>query len=317
MSNQIATVNSNSPAIPANVAAFVADSRAENTKRAYRSDWAAFSGYCSGLGLVALPAAPDTVARYIADMAGVAKVSTISRRVASISTAHKIAGLPSPCKSELVLSTLKGIKRSLTVAQVKKQPVRVRNLRAGFETLGNSPADIRNRALILIGYAGGFRRSELVALNMADIERAPEGLIITVRRSKTDQQGQGLRKGIPYGSNPATCPVRAFGAWADLVGETDGAIFRRIRKGGVLTSERLTDKTVADVIKAMAPAMGLVAADVSGHSMRSGFVTDAYASGAPEAAIMATTGHRSHAVMQGYRREANIFKQNAAAMVGL
>ena len=314
---QLVTANSNTPAIPSNVQQFIADSRSENTKRAYRSDWNKFSEYCEGLGLVALPAEPATVARYIADIASVAKVSTIDRRVASISTAHKLAGHSSPCGSELVLSTLKGIKRTLTVAQTKKQPVRVRNLRAGLESLGNTPSDVRNRALLLIGYAGGFRRSELVALDMADIQSVPEGLIVTVRKSKTDQQGEGLRKGIPYGSNPITCPVRAFAAWVQLANLTSGPVFTQVRKGGVLTSERLTDRTVANVIKAMAPAMGLSPADVSGHSMRAGFVTDAYACGAPEAAIMATTGHKSHAIMQGYRREANIFGLNAAAMVGL
>lgn len=303
--------------LPSNVSAFIKDSRADNTRRAYRSDWVGFESWCNGKGLVALPAAPSTVAGYIADLAATAKASTIGRKVASISTAHKMAGHLSPCASELVLSTLKGIRRTLTVATVKKAPVRVANLRVCFGAMGNRAPDVRNRALLLIGYAGGFRRSELVALDGSDVEETSEGLVVTVRRSKTDQTGAGHRKGIPYGGNPATCPVRALKAWLALSKGCKGPLFTRIGKGGRLTDQRLTAQSVALIVKQLAPSMGLDPETVGGHSMRAGFVTDAYAAGAPEAAIMATTGHRSHAVMVGYRREANLFKQNAAAMVGL
>jgi len=303
--------------ISEDAAAFIRDSRSESTKRAYRSDWVGFETWCNGRGLVALPATPGTVADYVASLAQTAKASTIGRKVASISTAHKMAGHLSPCASEIVLSTLKGIRRTLTVATVKKTPVRVANLRACFETASTDPAGIRNRALLLIGYAGAFRRSELVGLDLADVERTHEGIIITLRRSKTDQTGEGHRKGIPYGSNPGTCPVRALVAWLDLVNATDGPVFSRIRKGGQMTRERLSDKSVADIVKSLAPAMGLDPTKVGGHSMRAGFVTDAYGVGASEASIMATTGHKSTTVMVGYRREANLFRQNAAAMVGL
>jgi site-specific recombinase XerD len=314
--NELATLDIAPVSIPANVAAFVEGSRSENTKRAYRADWAGFQTYCDANGVNALPAMPTTVAGYIADMAATSKASTISRRVASISTAHKMAGYPSPCSSELVLSTLKGIRRTLTVATTKKAPVRIANLRAGLQTLGASPSDLRNRALLLIGYAGGFRRSELVALDLCDVREVADGLEVMVRRSKTDQTGQGHKKGIPYGSNPATCPVRAFKAWRAFLGAS-GPVFVRIRKGEKVSGERLTAQVVGLVVKELAPAMGLDADAVGGHSMRAGFVTDAYSVGAPEAAIMATTGHKSHAVMVGYRREANLFRQNAAAMVGM
>jgi site-specific recombinase XerD len=303
--------------ISARVEELVRNSRSENTQRAYRSDWAGFTAFCDARGLQSMPATDQTVAEYVAELGETCRASTIGRKVASISTAHKMAGYVTPCGGALVLSTLRGIRREKTVSVRKVAPVRVANLRAAFDGPAVDPADVRNRALVLIGYAGGFRRSELVALDLSDIEKAKDGLIITLRKSKTDQTGLGHRKGIPYGGNPATCPVRALLAWLELVGQTAGPVFRRIRKGGNITAERLTDKTVSDVVKSLAPAMGLDAATVGGHSMRAGFVTDAYAVGAPEAAIMATTGHRSHAVMTGYRREANLFKQNAAAMVGL
>lgn len=303
--------------MPENVAAYVRDSRSENTKRAYRSDWAAFAAYCKQQALEPLPAEPMTVAAFIAGLPEFSKASTIARKVASISSAHKMAGLPSPCQSEIVLSTLKGIRRSLTVAPRKVSPVRVAHLRTCFQSPETSPTALRDRALVLLGYAGGFRRSELVALDFVDVERTMDGFIVTVRRSKTDQSGAGHRKGIPYGSNADTCPVRALAAWLEKVGESTGPIFRPISKSGRILTGRLTDKSVSLIVKKLAPAMGIDPAKASGHSMRAGFVTDAYAAGAPEAAIMATTGHRSHAVMSGYRREANLFRQNAASMVGL
>ena len=299
------------------VEALMRNSRASATLRAYRSDWAGFEAFCSAIGVQALPAVPSTVAEYVAHLSATCKASTIGRKVASISTAHKTAGYTSPCTNETVLATLKGMRREKTVVTRKVAPVRVANLRAAFEVVASDPTDIRNRALLLIGYAGGFRRSELVGLDLSDIEKTNEGLVVTLRRSKTDQAGAGHRKGIPYGSNPSTCPVRALGAWLALLGETTGPVFRRIRKGAKITGDRLSDQSVCLIVKEMAPALGLDAASVGGHSMRAGFVTDAYAVGAPEAAIMATTGHKSHAVMTGYRREGNLFRQNAAAMVGL
>lgn len=305
-------------ALSASVNAYLKESKSAATLKAYRSDWVAFVSWCESAGLVALPASPETVASYVAFLADSgAKPSTVSRKVASLSIAHRSAGLESPCRSELVRSTLQGVRRVHGVAVTKKAPVRIQNIRAAMDTLDASPSNVRDRALVLLGYAGAFRRSELVALNIGDVERTAEGLIVTLRRSKTDQEGHGHRKGIPYGSNPATCPVRALMAWIELLGASEGPLFRRVLKNGRILGESLSDKAVALVVKRLAVAMGLDPDSVGGHSLRAGMVTDSYAVGAPEAAIMATTGHRSHSVMAGYRREGNLFRQNAPSMLGL
>lgn len=293
------------------------DSRAENTKRAYRSDWQHFTRWCKRMRLVSLPAEAGTVADYVAELKENYKPATIARKVASISTAHKMAGVQSPCSHPEVALTLEGMRRNLGTAQHKKTPIRVDNLRAAFKNDPSDLADLRNRALILLGYAGGFRRSELVALDRADLQRTPDGYIVTVRRSKTDQEGAGMLKAIPYGSNRNTCPVRALDALLETFTDELTPLFRRIRKGNNPTAERLSDKAVALIVKDIAESLGLDPALVGGHSLRSGFVTDAYASNAPEALIMDQTGHKSHSAMRGYRREANLFKQNAASMVGL
>lgn len=296
---------------------YAANSRAEATRRAYRSDWEGFSAWCEGRGRPAMPASPETVALYLSDLADVRKPSTLARKSAAISVAHQSAGHPSPCSSVLVHSVMSGIRRAKGTAQTKKAPVRVAHLRKGLETLPDNQLGMRDRALLLIGYAGGFRRSELSALDVSDVEFVPEGVTITVRRSKTDQEGRGMKKAIPYGSRSDTCPVKALRAYLDETGIAEGPLFRRAVKGGRVTRERMGGRSVADAVKRLAPAMGLDAAQVGGHSMRAGLVTDAYAAGVPEAVIMAQTGHRSHQVMGGYRREANLFKQNAAASVGL
>lgn len=297
--------------------AYIESSRSEATKRAYRSDWAGFARWCASQVLEAMPADPITVARYLSAHGGALKPSSLQRKLASISIAHKSAGYASPCSSEIVQSVLRGIRRTHGSAQTKKVPVRVADLRKGLESLGSTPIAIRDRALVLLGYAGGFRRAELAALAASDVQEVPEGLIVTVRRSKTDQEGHGHRKAIPYGSRMETCPVRALRAWREAAGIGGGPLFRRVLKGGRLTGEPITPKAVSIVVKRLAPAMGLDADAVGGHSLRAGLVTDAFAAGVPEAVIMEQTGHRSHQVMAGYRREANLFKQNAAAAVGL
>jgi len=311
LTNQPATVND------PKVARMVENSRAENTKRAYLSDWATFSGWCSARGVSAMPATPSTVASFVADAATTRKASTVGRYVASISTAHKMAGHPSPCHHELVRSTLRGMRRELGTAQRKAQPVRIKNIRAALESFDGSPKCVRDRALVLLGFAGAFRRSELVALDRADVELTTDGLVVTVRRSKTDQEAAGTRKAIPYGANPSTCPVRAVLAWFELLGAFTGPVFRPVDKAGRVADTRLSDKAVCLVLKNLAANMGLDAAQVSGHSLRAGMVTDAFAVGVSEAVIMNQTGHRSCAVMAGYRREANLFAQNAAAALGL
>lgn len=302
----------------ASARAYVAASKAERTRKAYRSDWAAFEAWCAAQGLPSLPASPDTLALYLAARADAgAKVSSIARALASISQAHKAAGHTSPRGAAQVQAAMQGIRRTLGVAPEQKAPVLVADLRAMVATLPASLLGNRSRAMLLLGFAGGFRRSELVALDVGDLDFGAEGLTVTLRRSKTDQEGAGRKVGVPYGSDPATCPVRALRAWLGACGRTEGAVFVGLTRHGRLTGERLDGRDVARVVKAAAGAAGLDATRFSGHSLRAGLATSAAKAGKSERAIMAQTGHRSVAMVRRYIRDANLFSENAAAGIGL
>lgn len=292
-------------------------SKAPATLRAYRSDWAHFEAWCAARGLVALPASPETVAMYLADLARWAKAATIARRVSSLSQAHQAAGHESPTRARLVRVTHAGIRRCLGTASTAKTPVRVADLRAMVDGLPEDLGGVRDRALLLMGFAGAFRRSELVGLDVADVDDGLEGLVVTLRRSKTDQEGAGRRVGLPYGANPATCPVRAYRAWLQASGITEGALFRSVTKGGRLGTVRLSGRAVALVVKRAIAATGAEPAGYAGHSLRSGLATSAAAAGASERSIMDQTGHRSLPMVRRYIREGSLFRANAAAVVGL
>lgn len=320
MTNEVALAvssPSNSLAVSGEVRRLVMASRSANTQRAYRSDLKAFSAWCRASNRSELPASPETLAEYVGFLTRTCKPATISRRLAAISVAHKAAGLESPTLSELVRSTIKGARRELGTMQTKKAAVRIAGIRLAVKEFDLSPKSVRDRALLLVGYAGAFRRSELVGLELQDLAFTSEGVRVTVRRSKTDQEGAGMVKGIPFGSREDTCPVRALRAWLELAGIESGPVFRSVTKGGKVQGSPLGDRDVSRILKGLAGALGLEPDQVGGHSLRSGLITDAYASGVPEAVIMATSGHKSHRVMSGYRREANLFAQNAAASVGL
>ncbi len=296
--------------------AYAADARASNTRRAYASDWHHFSAWCAARQLTDLPAAPATVALYLADLARDHKVSTIDRRRVAISQAHQIAGYDPPTRDRLVRETVTGIKRQHGTAQEGKAPAETEVIRRMVETCDESLLGLRNRAILLVGFAGAFRRSELVSLTMADLRFVRDGAVLTLRRSKTDQEGQGTEKAIPYGSHPDTCPVRALRDWLDQAGITSGAIFRSFRAGRLQT-HAASDRTVAEVVKAAAEAAGLDPALYSGHSLRAGLATSAAAAGVEERVIMKQTGHRSERMVRKYIREGNLFRENAAAKVGL
>jgi integrase len=204
---------------------YVAASRAANTTRVYRTGWVQFTAWCDEHGVVALPAGPETVACYVADLAKVAKPATIDLRLAAISAAHRAAGHDSPTKEEAVRLVRRGVRRTLGTAQRQVRPITVPDLRAMLEGLGTNPAGCRDRALLLVGFAGALRRSELVGLDVADIIEGADGLIVHLRRSKTDQEGAGRTVGVPYGSKQATCPVRAWRAWLEVSGITEGHAF--------------------------------------------------------------------------------------------
>lgn len=301
---------------------FAERARAASTRRAYRHDWRHFSTWCDGHGLPALPAAPETVALYLADLAGRPepdrpKVATLARRLAAIARAHRDAGEDSPVRRTPADVVWRGIRRELGAAPSGKAPLLTADVRRMVECLPDGLAGARDRALLLLGFAGGFRRSELVALDVTDVRRGREGLTITIRRSKTDQEGHGRLVGLPVGVHPLTCPVRAYTDWLAAGDITRGPVFRPVTRYDTLRPTRLTDQSVALIVKRAAVGAGLDPAPYGGHSLRAGLATAAAQAGAGERAIMAQTGHRSVLMVRRYIREGSLFRDNAAAALGL
>jgi len=298
---------------------YAREAKAPNTRRAYRADWADFTAWCAAHALVALPAAPETVALYLAARAGDRKPSTLARRLTAIAQAHKTAGHESPTAHPSVRQVVAGIRRAKGTAQEGKAAAVTREVRAMCEALPPAPALRRRRdaALLLVGFAGAFRRSELVALDIADVRWTIEGLEVTIRRGKTDQEGQGRKIGLPYGSTPTSCPVRALRAWLDTAGIANGPLFRGITRHDTMLPDRLSDKGVARVVKRAAAAAGLDPRTYSGHSLRAGLATAAAQAGISERSIMAQTGHKSIPMVRKYIRDGSLWRENAAAGVGL
>jgi integrase len=307
-----------SAAEAATIRGYLDDSQAPNTRSAYRRDWAAFDAWCVERQLASLPAEPQTVARYLVDQVEAGKkAATLVRRLSAISQAHQAAGLDPPTRSLVVRKTMAGIRRRRGVAQIAKAPILPDDLRLMLGQLDDSPAGLRDRAILLLGFAGAFRRSEIVALDVADLVTRREGLQVTLRRSKTDQEGEGVVKGIPKGRHAATCPVRAVEAWIAAAQLTSGPLFRPIDRHGTIKPVRLADFHVARLIKRLAAACGLDPTQYSGHSLRAGLATAAAAAGVAERAIMRQTGHRSEKMVRRYIRDGALFRENAAGEVGL
>lgn len=296
---------------------YLRSAKAPATLRAYRTDWRDFTAWCAARSLDALPAEPRTVALYLTDLAGVKACATLQRRITSISQAHQAAGHEPPTRSMIVRETWRGIRRTFGTASEGKAPARTVEMRAMVATLDDTLAGTRDRALLLVGFAGALRRSELVALDVADVVENGDGLVVTVRRSKTDQEGAGEQLGLPYGSDPATCPVRALRAWLGASGIESGPIFRPITRHGAMGERRLSDRAVAEVVKRAASAAGLDARRYAGHSLRAGLITAAAEAGVLERDIMRHSRHKSVPVMRRYIRGATLFQSNAAAAVGL
>lgn len=285
------------------------EEKAAATRRAYRSDFQIFGVWCAARAASALPAAPATVAGFLAAEAERgARPSTIGRRVAAIRYAHKLAGLEAPTDDERVKATVRGIRRTVGTAARKKAPATAE--RVISMALGTGPGlkGLRDAALLLLGFAGAFRRSELVALDCEDIEEIDAGLRITIRRSKTDQEGAGATVAVVRGS--IACPVAAVKAWRDAAGIHSGPLFRSIRKGGRIGA-RLTDQSVADIVKTHAARVGLDPAAFAGHSLRAGFLTSAAKRGASIFKMMDVSRHQSVDTLRGYVRDAEIFKDHA------
>jgi site-specific recombinase XerD len=298
---------------------FVQASKAGNTVRGYRSDWSDFTDWCSAQRLPALPAEPMTVALYLADLAGSgAAASTIQRRVSSISQAHQAAGhRTSPTSDFLVRQVMRGIRRTLGVApRNQKAPISAAELRRLVTTCpAETLAGRRDRALLLVGDLGAFRRSELVALDAEDVAETDAGLRILLRRSKTDQEAGGLEKGIPRKADPQVCPVRALRVWREAAGIHEGPLWRAVNRHDRVQPGRLSDRAVALIVKRACQRAGLDPDRYAGHSLRSGFATAAAEAGAPERAIMRQGGWTSEAMVRRYIRMADLFKENAAGYV--
>ena len=294
--------------------------QAPATRRAYQTDWAAFTAWAAAHGQRPYPAAPASVAAYAAACADAGRsVATIQRRVAAIAHAHRTAGVvPPPTQDPLVRATLVGIRRLRGAAPAQTRPLTLPALRQCLDaTAPATRAGARDRALLLLGFAGGFRRSELVGLDVADVTPTPAGLQVRVQRSKTDQEGRGREVGIPVGAHPATCPVRALQAWQAQAGITAGPLFRPVDRWDRVGPGRLAGRAVARVVQRGARRAGLDPRGLAGHSLRAGLATAAAAAGASERTIMAQTGHRSVAMVRRYIRRGSLFDGNAAAQVGL
>jgi site-specific recombinase XerD len=287
------------------------------TRLARHKDWTDFERWCASHGVETLPADPATVILYITDLAERLKVSTIARRLSSISVIHEQAGLTSPTKDERVKGVLKGIRRTLGVATREASPLTIAEIRKICYSLGTGMLDVRDRALLLVGFAGALRRSELVALTVEDLAWRAEGIVAVIRRSKTDQEGEGRRVALPYGNDPATCPVRSIEGWLAISGITSGALFRSVNRHGHIADTGLSDQSVALVIKRRVAAVGLDPTRHSGHSTRAGFCTSAAMAGSSERAIAAQSGHRSVHVLRRYIRIGGAFTDNAVTELGM
>ena len=279
------------------------NSKSTNTLRAYQSDYNDFSLFCSKNGFQVMPTQPKILALYITHLASYSKYSTLKRRLASISIIHKTKGHYIDTKHPIIVENLMGIKRTNGSNQKGKKPLLINDLKVLIEAIDKSKEKnirkIRDRAIVLIGFSGGFRRSELVDIEYEDIEFVEEGVKIFVKRSKTDQSGEGMTKAIPYFDNINFCPVKALNKWVVEAELKEGKIFN------------ISDKNVALIIKKYANHAGLDAHRYAGHSLRSGFATSTAESGAEERNIMAMTGHKSTEMVRRYIREANLFKNNA------
>jgi site-specific recombinase XerD len=291
-------------------------SKANNTIRAYKSDFKDFGLFCAKNGLKSLPSEPKIVSLYLTYLSTKEiKMSTLKRRLVSIGVIHKLKGHYLDTKHPSIIENIMGIKRRKGSIQIGKKPLLINNLKQVINVIDKLNLEkikkFRDRSIILIGFSGGFRRNEIVSLNYDDLDFVTEGLKISIRRSKTDQFGEGSVKGLPYFDNSQYCPVISLKKWIEISNINSGPLFRRFTKGSKLSENRLTDQTVALLIKEYLKLAGIDGKNYSGHSLRSGFATSAAESGAEERSIMAMTGHKSTEMVRRYIKEANLFKNNA------
>ena len=300
------------------IRSYISASKSPATIRSYRSALRSFENWCRAHGLQQpFPASSESVAAYLADRAQSLSVSTLQKHMAALNEAHRAAGFEPPTSAPEVQALLKGIRRTHGTASKGKSPLLVADLRRICQELPDSPIGHRDRALLLVGFAGALRRSELVALDTSDLECKEEGVVLTIRRSKTDQTGEGRPVGVPYGSNPSTCPVRAIKRWLFVLASDTGPLFRSITRHGQIFDSKLSDRAVALIVKKYVERIGLDPKSYSGHSLRAGLATETAKAGLDAVAISRQTGHRSLNTLRGYIRIGSLFTNNAAAAVGL
>lgn len=290
-------------------AIYLKASLCESTKRAYNADLAHFATWGG-----AIPGSSELVARYLAAHGDILSPFTLARRLVAIGKAHEARNLANPCDTELVRSVLRGIRRVHGAAQRQVDPLLREDVLAVIDSLPPTFKAVRDRALLLVGFAGALRRSELVGLNVEDVKFVPEGLILCLRRSKTDQEGEGRNIGIPYARSRA-CPVKALRMWLERAAITSGPIFRGVAKGGHIQPAAMTSQSVALVIKKYAAGIGLDPCKFSGHSLRAGLITSAAKLGVSAWKIRAQSGHRSESMLARYIRDGELFVMNAAGAV--
>ena len=284
------------------------NSKSHNTLRAYQADFRDFTEFCKKNAFNSLPTDPKIIAFYLTHLSAFSKFSTLKRRLASIKVIHRLKGHYIDTKHPIIAENLMGIKRKMGVKQISKKPLLINDLRLIIQVIDeekNEYKKYQNRALLLIGFAGGFRRSELVNIDYEDVEFVNEGVKIFIKRSKTDQSGEGSIKAIPYFNNETYCPVKTLKKWLNEEKIKTGKIFN------------VSDKTIALIIKKYSNLAGFDSNKYAGHSLRSGFATSAAEAGAEERSIMNMTGHKSTEMVRRYIKEANLFKNNALDKIDL
>ena len=290
-------------------------SKANNTLRAYKSDFKDFGAFCAKHGMNSLPSEPKIVSLYLTHLSKNTKISTLRRRLVSIGMVHKLKGHYLDTKHPIIVENLMGIRRIKGSIQKGKKPLLINNLKKIINVINEHKIEdikkFRDKTIILVGFGGGFRRTELISIDHEDLEFVSEGVKITVKKSKTDQFGEGMIKGLPYFTNETYCPVLNLKKWLEISKIKSGPLFRRFTKGSSLSVKRLTDQSVVLLMKEYLNLAGIENKDFAGHSLRSGFATVAAEHGADERSIMAMTGHKTTQMVRRYIKEANIFKNNA------
>jgi integrase len=300
---------------------FVAAAKSPATIKAYRNDWCDFETWCRLHNLPSLPSIPETIALYIADQASTRAVGTITHRLTSITKAHQAAGLkesPASTRNFIVGETLKGIRRVLGTHQQGKDPLLADDIRRIVGAAPDSVLGLRDAALVLVGFAAAFRRSELARISVSDLSfDQKNGVVIDLRVSKTDQEGTGRKVGIPFGKDARTCPVLALQAWLTAAKITEGPVFRRVDRNGILSSRGLHKDSIGKLLKRAAARASMNVAPLGGHSLRAGCVTQAAMNGVREFVIMKQTGHKTEKTLRRYIRNGELFRENAAAAIGI